>query len=250
MKIIDCFIFYNELELLKIRLNELWESVDYFVLVEGTLTFTGNNKRLYYNDNKHLFEKYNNKIIHIIVDDYPTTTNPWIREYHQRNCISRGIKMIDNLDDSDVILISDVDEIPNSRIFDNITISNNVIYALETTLYYYNLEWTTDRKWAASKLLNYLTYKTNPVPEKIRHMSHVTIPHAGWHLSYYGDINFIINKLESFSEQQANIPAIKDEIFLKKCIAEGILCFSDEKLIHKPHENNTDLPRCLLKNNI
>ena len=56
---------------------ELYDTVDYFILAEGTLTFTGNSKELYYNNNKKLFLKYNDKIIHIIVDDFPKTTNPY-----------------------------------------------------------------------------------------------------------------------------------------------------------------------------
>ena len=71
MKIIDCFIFYNELDMLTYRLNILNDVVDYFVLVESNHTFVGKEKPLFYNENKHLFEKFNHKIIHIIVNDFP-----------------------------------------------------------------------------------------------------------------------------------------------------------------------------------
>ena len=71
IKIIDCFIFYNELDLLEYRLNILNDVVDYFVIVESTHTFVGKEKVLFFNENKHLFEKFNEKIIHIIVDDFP-----------------------------------------------------------------------------------------------------------------------------------------------------------------------------------
>ena len=57
MKIIDCFIFYNELDMLTYRLNILNDVVDYFVLVESNHTFVGKEKPLFYQDNKHLFEK-------------------------------------------------------------------------------------------------------------------------------------------------------------------------------------------------
>ena len=71
MKIIDSFIFYNELDLLNYRLSILNDFVDYFILVESTHTFTGYPKKLFYNENKKLFDKFNQKIIHIIVDDFP-----------------------------------------------------------------------------------------------------------------------------------------------------------------------------------
>ena len=70
-KIIDCFTFYNEMDLLNYRLNILYNVVDYFIIVESTHTYVGKEKKLFYNDNKHLFEKFNDKIIHIIVDDFP-----------------------------------------------------------------------------------------------------------------------------------------------------------------------------------
>jgi beta-1,4-mannosyl-glycoprotein beta-1,4-N-acetylglucosaminyltransferase len=71
IKIIDCFIFYNEIDLLTYRLNILNDIVDKFVIVESTYTFSGKEKKLYFNENKHLFEKFNEKIIHIIVDNIP-----------------------------------------------------------------------------------------------------------------------------------------------------------------------------------
>ena len=70
-KIIDCFTFYNELDMLTYRLNILNDIVDYFVLVEATHTHVGKEKPLFYKENKHLFEKFNHKIIHIVVDDFP-----------------------------------------------------------------------------------------------------------------------------------------------------------------------------------
>ena len=75
LKIIDCFIFYNELELLKYRINILNNIVDYFVIIESTHTFIGKEKKLYYNNNKHLFDKFKDKIIHIIVNDFPYKNN-------------------------------------------------------------------------------------------------------------------------------------------------------------------------------
>ena len=113
--IYDCFTFFNELDLLEIRLNTLNDYVDYFVLVEATKTFTGKDKPLYYNENKERFKQFENKIIHIIVDTYPDSTNPWVLENHQRNSIANGFA---NCKDNDIILISDLDEIPRPELID------------------------------------------------------------------------------------------------------------------------------------
>lgn len=96
----DCFVFFNELELLELRLEELSDVVDRFVLVEGTKTFRGKKKPLYFEDNKERYSKFLNRIIHIRVDDFPESTNPWELEYHQRNMIAKGLsncKSDDNL---------------------------------------------------------------------------------------------------------------------------------------------------------
>ena len=236
MKIIDCFIFYNELELLEARLQELYDTVDYFILVEGVLTFTGKQKPLYYEQNKHLFSKYNDKIIHLIADNYPDTDNAWHREFYQRRFIHNGIKTL-SLDPNDILIISDVDEIPNGDLIRRIKnntfqIENDSIYSLTMSLYYYNIEWTTNRKWNAVKLLSSKKYNCYEDPQKIRECTYkYSINYAGWHISYFGDINFIVNKLESYSETQTNTNEFKNSDFLNNCISKGVLYFNNEQLI-------------------
>jgi beta-1,4-mannosyl-glycoprotein beta-1,4-N-acetylglucosaminyltransferase len=131
MKIYDCFIFYNELELLELRLRILDSHVDYFVLVEATKTKSGKKKSLYYEENKDKFKKWKDKLIHVIVEDMPkpgkfTLNNiyqldsklnlgRWRLETHQINQIKKGLK---KAKDEDIILVSDLDEIPNPKKFD------------------------------------------------------------------------------------------------------------------------------------
>ena len=100
-KIVDAFLFYNELDLLTYRLRIMDKVADYFVIVESTHTFAGKEKRLYYKENAHLYEAYHDKIIHVVVDDMPykypnihSLSQPWENEYFQRNAISRGINQL------------------------------------------------------------------------------------------------------------------------------------------------------------
>ena len=149
MKIIDCFIYYNEEDLLNYRLNILNDYIDYFILVESTMTHVGKSKKLFYNENKHLFENFNDKIIHIVVDlpynEYVINieqNDQWKNENFQRNSIKLGIDKL-NLNSEDIILVSDVDEIPDYNILKQIKngkidLSNN-IKCFEEDLYYYNL---------------------------------------------------------------------------------------------------------------
>ena len=108
MKIFDCFSYWDEDLLLDIRLNTLDQYVDYFVIVEGNKTWQNNYKKLRF-DIKN-FPKFKNKIIYIPVVDMPDGDNPYVRENFQRNCILKGLI---NSADEDLILISDLDEIPN-----------------------------------------------------------------------------------------------------------------------------------------
>ena len=115
--IIDGFIFFNELDLLEIRLHELNSVVDYFVLVEATKTFSNASKPLYFSENKQRFAPFLHKIKHIIIDDMPDGDNPWLREAHQRKMvIDRGFK---DFASTDIGMISDADEIPNVYVVQN-----------------------------------------------------------------------------------------------------------------------------------
>jgi beta-1,4-mannosyl-glycoprotein beta-1,4-N-acetylglucosaminyltransferase len=211
MKIIDCFTFYNELDMLELRLIEMYDYVDYFVLVEATKTFVGNKKQLYYQDNKERYAKYNDKIIHIIVDDMPEDNNPWNLEHYQRRCIDKGISKL-VLNEEDIIIIADIDEIIDTDIIIKIkngiyNIMNAMLFALEQDMYYYNFNCINNNKWYHCKLLNYYTYKNifKRDTEEIRMSNRFyNIQKGGWHLSCFGDVNFIINKIKNFSHQEFN----------------------------------------------
>ena len=111
-KVYDCFTFFNELDLLELRLTELSDIVDRFVLVESTLTHMGQPKPLYYAENKERFAAFRDRIIHIVVDDMPDAAaekDPWVREIGQRDAIARGLT---EARPRDRIIVSDLDEIP------------------------------------------------------------------------------------------------------------------------------------------
>lgn len=105
----DCFPFFNELDILEIRLNTLDKHVDKFVLVEASKTQSLLDKPYFFEENKARYSKFLNKIIHVKVSDNPDLPG-WVMENHQRNCITRGLV---DCNGEDTILISDVDEIPN-----------------------------------------------------------------------------------------------------------------------------------------
>lgn len=220
MKIVDCFIFYNELEMLKYRLEVLDKVVDNFVLVESHYTFSGKEKKLYYNENKEMFEKYNHKITHIMVTSVPfiypninfKDKNQWENEYYQRNCINAGLQHL-SLNNEDVFTILDVDEIPDPVILQKI--KNNEIKvtlnSLEQDFYYYNLNSKILNKWYFSKIISYKIFVEEKLTcNQLRWSNLPAIESGGWHLSYFGDKYFIQDKINNFSHQELNIPEYSD----------------------------------------
>lgn len=221
MKIVDCFLFYNELQLLEFKLKELNDIVDYFVLIESKQTHTGNKKELYYEKNKEMFSEYNHKIVHIIHDHKATaeTGDSWSNEKEQRFYGTKGVAQL-NLSDDDFIILSDLDEIADKNTLRNIKKyfwrEMKPISCLEQDMYYYNINNKLETKWHQSKILNYKTYKEyvdNPRkfntilrPEYNpdgRHVGHYpVIKNGGWHFSYFGDINFIKNKIKNFAHTE------------------------------------------------
>ena len=228
-KLIDGFTFYNELDMLDFRLKELNSIVDKFIVVEATKTFQGNNKPLFFNENKNRFSKYTDKIIHIIIDDMPCGSNNWDREIHQRNGISRGFQNITN---TDIVIIADLDEIPDINTLQNIKNNGlNEPIALEMDFYYYNLEVKCDHNWYLTKVLPYKNL-LNKTPQEIRYAKHGSketlknIGHkvqakGGWHFSYFGNENMIIQKIQSFSHSEFNKKKYLNAKTIKECIKKG-----------------------------
>jgi len=220
--IVDCFTFFNELDMLEYRLSVI--PADMFVLVEATKTFSGKDKELFFEKNKSRYQRWADKIIHVIVDDFPETDDAWVRESFQRNSIDRGLKQLE-LNESDTILISDVDEIPNPEILFR---KYSHLCALYEDAYYYNLTCLIKKCWLFPRIMNWGTYKQLGSPQVCR-MSKVNeiIDDGGWHLSYFGDTEFIRTKLLSFShteysgEEYTNTKHIEESIKNYKDINSG-----------------------------
>lgn len=247
-KIIDSFIFYNEVDMLKFRFAELNDVVDYFVLVESPLTFQRNPKELFYEKNKEMFKEYEHKIIHVIVNDHPEDENPWINERYQRRCIDRGLLRL-NLKEDDIILISDVDEIFDTSFLKNIKENGlNSIISCNFDMYYYNLKCKTNELWIHPKVVPFSYYKKfERRPDYIRQFQNIPIIQQknGWHFSYFGDAERIANKIHNFSHQEYNLPEHTNIETINKNINEGNDLFKrgDIKIEKINTEDNKYLPK-------
>ena len=214
-KVIDCFIFYNELDILNMRLHELNDSVDLFILIEGNKTFSLEDKPLYYQENKDMFEKFSHKIRSFVIDDLDKVSGSnWEREWYSRNYINKALSTISNIDKDDIILFSDVDEIPNPEKIYEIKfrlIHNRVSkLVLCQRFFYYNFECENKQKNQQQKSRNTIAilYKNlkNTTPQYLRGRrgTFKRVLDGGWHCSYFGGVERIVDKIKQFSHQEYN----------------------------------------------
>ena len=254
MKIFDCFMYFDEEIVLDVRLNTLDQFVDYFVIVESKFTHKGDKRELRFNIDK--FKKFKNKIIYLIHDDQPEEIeviksadnevekskkyifNAIYRENSQRNYIKMGLT---KAREDDIILISDVDEIPNLLNIDFNKINEKLILFKQDMFYYkFNLHlpdliWTGTKgckkrhlvspQWLRNiKDRKYYFFRLDTIFSKNKYRSIKFIDNGGWHFTNIKNAEEIEYKLKSylhhreFDEDPLSVEQIKEIIKNKRAI--------------------------------
>lgn len=186
--------FFDELDVLEIRLATLDDVVDYHVIGESPVTHSGKPKPLFFKENADRFKKWADKIIHRVIE-MPTGLDDWQREKRQRRCLWYGFKG----KASDLILLSDLDEIPHpdavKRASTNILLCNMHVAKL-------NWRWKAlaHESWQIARIFpaGLIGTQLQDLEEaRLTHMAPIGPP--GWHLSWMNDPAY---KLESFVHQE------------------------------------------------
>lgn len=234
----DCFTFFNELDLLEIRLNTLKDVVDRFVIAEATRTHTGRPKELVFEKNRKRFAEFSDKIEYVVVDNLLPESEvlkdsynlPWVNENRQRNALIKGLR--DAFHD-DIVLLSDLDEIPRAQSVAKAEEylegeSSSVRLELRSYNFYINYENCSCPKWLmgtiaakygdliGEELLSGVKYdrytqkseNQGIALHKLRFVNSGIVLHdAGWHFSFLGGIDAIQKKLAAFSHSEfGNVP--------------------------------------------
>lgn len=201
----DCIPFFNELDILKLRLHILNPIVDWFVIEESTVTFSGQPKELCFEKNKEMFQEFLPKIKYIVVDDSPAELSTHERDKYQKNALIKGLK---DAGDEDILILSDVDEIPNPKVLKQVIEKfepDNIYHLAQRMFYcYLNMEEVSGnllsitgefpgverRMWLGTKV-----FAKRNIPKEgiidLREAS-TTAPNAvrveegGWHFGYMG----------------------------------------------------------------
>jgi beta-1,4-mannosyl-glycoprotein beta-1,4-N-acetylglucosaminyltransferase len=232
MKVIDAFSFFNEFDILKLRLEYLRDVVDYFVISECNYTHSGNPKP-YYLDNilGEFDDDIKSKILSVHYEPDITTydfsnktecnfeSGFWKLERGQRN---HTLTALSQFNENDLFMVSDADEIPRVEAIQYLKqqkLENDFIATAKCDLFYYNFKTFHDTLWGGTvfttvsnvieKGCDFLRYKAYEFP---------LIDNGGWHFSYIGDTERIRIKLQSFAHQEFN----KDDIISDENILKSI----------------------------
>ncbi len=260
MAIYDCFQFFNEEHILELRLNILDEFVDFFVITESTCDHQGKTKKLNFQPEK--FNKFRKKIIYIVVEDTAEIIKKehnWgesLVEQHQRNSIMKGLK---KSSDEDLIILSDVDEIPNLKklhLFDKK--NKYAVFSQKMFNFKLNLLNENESNWHGSKMclkknlkspqwLRNLKFKKYPFWRIDKPKNLQIIENGGWHFAYIQTAENISKKIKSFSHGEFNTSDFTDE----KKIEEKIKLYKDifnRGFKYKKIELDHTFPKYILDN--
>ena len=262
MKLIDCFMYFDDDLVLDIRLNTLNEYVDKFVIAEATLDHAGNEKKLNFDIKKFL--KFKDKINYLIIEDLPRNTNNFKKNWHpahirdqfQRNSLERGYK---NFSDDDLIMISDIDEIPNPKKISEFKTENKYACFIQKNFQakINNLN-ITQENWLGTKICKKKFLKSpqwlRNIKTKKRKFWHFfrdrepqIISNGGWHFSFLKKQELIQKKIKSFAHQEFNKSNLTDLESIKKRVRSGTDIF-ERPYKYKKIELNSEFPEYILEN--
>ena len=247
-KIIDSFIFFNEFDIVKLRLNYLNDAVDYFIVCESNYTHSGKLKPYYFDQViNDIPENIRKKIIRLKyepdiseftfpdkVNECDYTNSHWKLERGHRNHITTYLS---NFSPDDILMVSDVDEIPNRKILKNLVnqITEDSIFTSKCKMFYYNFKTFVHDEWNGTiftKVKTYIKFGSEYFRGVNQNFFNI-IEDGGWHFSYFGDSERIRVKLQSFAHQEFN----KDNITSDRNIINSI---KQKKYLFNDNYNFTD----------
>jgi beta-1,4-mannosyl-glycoprotein beta-1,4-N-acetylglucosaminyltransferase len=227
--IVDGFMFFNELELLEIRLHELSSVVDHFILVEARETFTFKPKPLHFLENRARFKPFLDRIDHQIIERFPQRENAWDAERTQRDWIARAFG---SGDPNDLLVFSDLDEIPRAAALTHDMAPDGPV-SLEQRQYYLFLNCWLENQPALEKAKVARRKHLSESIYDIRQRQHSVVPNAGWHFSFLGGVSRNKYKMGAFAHEELNIGWYTSERNYVRALRAGRLHFDSRQHIRQ-----------------
>lgn len=234
-RVYDGFAFFNEMDLLELRFEHLSSAVDYFILVEATRTFQKKPKPLYFQENQKRFHRFRDKIIHIVIDEYPSfwtkfrPVTSWHYDNHQKEGILKGLT---DAKPDDVVIVSDLDEIPfrdkviqfkdkpGIRVFEQYQAYYFLNYVCHH-IHDYGGKAVAQRnragfgRWRGSVMLEKKLIKDIKITRTLHDEEgpHIqVIEDGGWHYSFMGGIEKVLYKIQSWAHTEYNDRGTLDQV--------------------------------------
>lgn len=252
MRTFCCFSFYNEFDLLEIKLNELYDYVDFFVIVEANFTHSGKSKPLYFLEcdftgQSKRFEKFLDKILLYTVTDMPITKSEigaalsskdrkwildgyqkedaWVRERFQRNQMM--VRLDEFAEPDDMIIIEDADEMvkPSAIEWAKKNIQNGSI-SVGQTMYSYYLNVRCSIPWCGSKILLKKNI-TTPSEDRFHTVYPQHIENGGWHFAFMGGADAIRAKIHAYAHTEFSTPDVLFRVEERLAKLEDVLGRND-----------------------
>ncbi len=224
-KVLDAFLFTHEFDLLELRLRTLWPVVDRFLLMEGDHNFANKPKPMRFSEQAERFEWAKDKLIlckHI--GPFVDGLGELFVEHQHRQNLYETAKSIAEFAPNDILLISDVDEIPSREIVEHLKkddkFPNPLLFHQE--FYYYNIKCPCGKKWYGTMAMRFDHDLGNIGDARgLRKAMKFVNKQCGWHLAHFYDSEGIKEKLMHSSHQHYNSPEYYDKDHLKKCVQNG-----------------------------
>ena len=243
--------YVTDLDLLDIRLHELADVVDRFVVVEACETFTGQRKPLHLYHARARFAEFADRLDYVTLHDLPAG-DAWAREAFQRNAILAGLK---GAADDDIVLVGDCDEIPRAAsvgpAIDALRHRPIVAFGQRLSFYYVNNICYSVEDWRGTLAATVQTARA-VTPQGMRDARNVVgaLRNAGWHMTNLvgrQGVTALQTKITSFSHTEVATPAILDEAHLRECVALGKDVSGRTDILFRVERDERDFPRYVLE---
>lgn len=252
-------MFHNELDLLEIRMEELWDIVDKFVITEATTTFQGDPKPMYYQENIDRFKKYQDKIIHYIVPNPLPKGRPFLSERIQRNYYQRVLEYNDN----DILIIGDLDEMPKASTLKKyiglLESGEQYLLLLYLSMHHYYVNYVhAEYKWMYGPTavigLALRSCPTSHYRKKVgmrKARGGVKVYDAGWHFSFVGKLDHIKEKIDACSYKSLVYTCLDSTDLITRINTGDSFLYDLSGALHSfklTLNNDIELPKYLMDN--
>lgn len=236
-KVIDTFPAHDELDMLEMRLTELYDAVDYFVCVEADVTHQDAPKPYYISENLERFAPFEDKLIVVRAKGLPTVEeddDPWARELAQRGYAWGGLEQIPDLNDDDIVLHGDIDEIPRALHVRNVRPAPGWFVSFQQRMHCFAIDWLHPDPWFGTVAGTVATVasvgdsvnafarvrdKRNRWSQPGSRVNPQPLVDAGWHFTWLGGRDASLKKVGSFCHPEVadyTLIGLEDDLFYRE----------------------------------